>query len=251
VQTAAVIRFPKTPRLAEVVVGDVHRAWRSLATVVEEKVDGANVGIFFDDGALRIQSRGHILRGGDREAQFGPLHAWAAERLARLRDGLGNERVLYGEWCFAKHRVYYDALPDWFVAFDVLDRPGKAFLTTPDRDALFASMGIHRAPRLWSGSFGRAPGFATLLGPSRFKTAQWRSVLDEEAARVGARDVMAGTDPSNAMEGVYVRVEDAAGVAARMKLIRDGFEKLRNDDWGRRLVRNRRSLRDRPGFQKR
>ena len=51
---------------------------------------------------------------------------------------------------------------------------------------------------------------------------------------------MAGTDPSDWMEGVYVRVDDATRVVARMKLHRDDFEKVRNDDWGRWLVRNRR-----------
>lgn len=102
------IKFPKTPRLAEVVAGDVHRTWRSLATVVEEKVDGANVGIFFGDGALRIQSRGHVLRGGDGEAQFAPLHAWAAERLARaqpaslLASFLSRNPRTTSAWPYAK-----------------------------------------------------------------------------------------------------------------------------------------------------
>ena len=133
--TLEAIKFPKTPRAADIVAGDVHRTWRGLETVVEEKMDGANVGIFFDGGALCLQSRGHVLRGGDGEAQFAPLHAWAAERLTRLRDALGEQRVLYGEWCFAKHRAFYDALPDWLLAFDVLDRTRNAFLTTSERDA--------------------------------------------------------------------------------------------------------------------
>ena len=38
----------------------------------------------------------------------------------------GNDKVLYGEWLYARHTVVYDKLPDWFLAFDVFDsRKGK------------------------------------------------------------------------------------------------------------------------------
>lgn len=76
------IRFPKTPRLSAVLAEDVHRLWRHLTTVVEEKVDGAN-GVWFDGESLRLQSRGHVLRGGAGEAQFAPLHTCPSSRCAQ------------------------------------------------------------------------------------------------------------------------------------------------------------------------
>lgn len=221
--------------------GDVHRSWRGLTAVVEEKVDGANAGVFFEGGEMMLQSRGHVLRGGRGESQFAPFHVWAAERSAELRAALGDSLVLYGEWCFAKHRAYYDALPDWFLGFDVLDRAAGEFLTTPGRDRIFASARIAPVPRIWTGRFDKAPAFASLVGRTGLRTPRWKESLAEEARRSGARDVMSGTDPSDMMEGVYVRVEDGSRVVGRMKLHRDGFEKVRNDDWGRVLVRNSRS----------
>ena len=59
--------------------------------VVEEKLDGANSAISFDDGGeLRLQSRGHFLTGGPRERHFAPMKAWAATIAAPLRDRVGE-----------------------------------------------------------------------------------------------------------------------------------------------------------------
>src|SRR5581483_859523 len=105
--------------------------------VVEEKVDGANAGVSFDeDGALRLQSRGHFLRGGGDERQFSVFKAWANARAHALRPVLGARYVLYGEWLYAKHTVFYDALPHFFLEFDVLDTRENVFLTTPARQSL-------------------------------------------------------------------------------------------------------------------
>src|SRR5205823_10835468 len=84
--------------------------------VVEEKVDGANTGIWFDqDGRLQLQSRGHILSGGPGERQFDLFKAWAARHQERLLAALGGRYVPYGEWLYAKHKVFYDLLPHYLL----------------------------------------------------------------------------------------------------------------------------------------
>ena len=35
--------------------------------------------------------------------------------------------ILYGEWCYAKHTVPYDALPDWFLGFDIFEVASHRF----------------------------------------------------------------------------------------------------------------------------
>src|SRR5205809_552829 len=80
--------------------------------VIEEKMDGANCGVSFDaEGALQLQSRGHFLAGGPRERQFDLFKQWAGAMAHRLLDVLADRLVTYGEWLYAKHSVYYDALP--------------------------------------------------------------------------------------------------------------------------------------------
>ena len=41
---------------------------------------------------------------------------------------IGTRRVLFGEWMCVKHTVAYDKLPDWFIAFDILDMDEGKFL---------------------------------------------------------------------------------------------------------------------------
>lgn len=230
------IKFPKTPRYVE--EQDL-LAWGKLRATVEEKVDGANVGIWFDTtGGLMLQSRGHVLRGGADERQFAPLHGWAASRLDALRVKLGANYVLYGDWCYAKHRAFYDALPDWFIGYDVLDRQASRFLDVKARDAILRACGIEIAPRLWQGLFGKIP-FGALIGPSRFKTPQWKKALMREALRAKASDPMGDTDDSLDLEGLYIRVETEGNLVGRVKLHRIGFEKVRSDHWRERpLIRN-------------
>src|ERR1700722_17663334 len=105
--------------------------------VVEEKIDGANSGLSFGpEGELLLQSRGHFLRGGGNERQFSIFKSWANAHAPALREALGTRYVVYGEWLYAKHTVYYDALPHYFMEFDVLDTDDDTFLSTDRRHEL-------------------------------------------------------------------------------------------------------------------
>ena len=110
--------------------------------VVEEKMDGANCAASFDcDFALQLQSRGHFLTGGARERQFDLFKQWASATANRLLDVLTDRYVMYGEWMYAKHTIYYDALPHYFMEFDVLDTTTGEFLDTPRRAELLSPEG--------------------------------------------------------------------------------------------------------------
>jgi hypothetical protein len=194
--------------------------------VVEEKVDGANAAISFDaTGRMWLQSRGHFLIGGPRERHFAPLKAWAPRVAADLWATLGDRYVLYGEWLYAKHTIFYDALPHHFLEFDVLDTRTGAFLDTPSRRRLLAGTTVHSVPVLSLGPVRRPEKLPELVGPSTYKTPGWRDALVHTAERRGldAALVAAQTDPSDEMEGLYVKVEEGGRVVARYKWIRPSF----------------------------
>ena len=46
---------------------------------------------------------------------------------------------MYGEWLYAKHTVYYDALPHYFLEFDIYDKEQAIFLSTKKRKELLGS----------------------------------------------------------------------------------------------------------------
>lgn len=214
-------RFPHTPHLAwlgpgkprddkvlspaevaELLSGDV---------VVEEKIDGANLGLSIgDDGALRAQNRGKYLTLEHASGQWKTLPRWLAPRIDALSDALFPDLILFGEWCVAVHSVHYTRLPDWFVAFDVFDRRRGEFWSVERRDALASRLGIALVPRLARGHFDLRK-LQGMLGDSRY--------ADGPA------------------EGIYVRREDGQELVGRAKLVRPEFVQAIDEHWSRRPLR--------------
>lgn len=146
--------------------------------VVEEKADGPNAGVWFNDaGRVQLQSRGHVLTGGPRERQFDLFKAWAARHQDRLFGVLDSRDVLYGEWLYAKHRVFYDALPHYFLAFDVLDTTDGSFLARERGLNMLRGLPVASMPVLSEGPVRGLKPLQSLIGPSAFKTTGWRERL--------------------------------------------------------------------------
>ena len=230
-------KYPRTPHLegSRLQPGDQDLAQVPLAAlagrfvVVEEKVDGANAGIALgDDGRLRLQSRGHILTGGPRERHFDLFKRWAASHAEALARVCADGATLYGEWLYAKHTVFYDQLPHYFLEFDLRDRDGQ-FWSTARRAAHLAACGaaavVRQVPVLWAGVVDDPAALPALVAPSLYKSPRWRDALAAAAAsaevdpEVAARE----TDPDDAAEGLYLKVEDDGVVVARYKWVRASF----------------------------
>ena len=194
--------------------------------VVEEKMDGANAALRFDaEGHLLLQSRGHYLQGGAREKHFNLFKQWATAHAAPLRERLGARYVLYGEWLYAKHTVFYDALPHYFLEFDVLDTHDGVFLSTERRRVLLAGAPIVSVPVLREGKVRNKKSLLSFLGPSNFKTPNWRQHLTAaaEGRDIDSARVVRETDSSDEMEGLYIKVEEEGRVVERYKFVRHGF----------------------------
>src|SRR3954453_7750265 len=146
--------------------------------VIEEKLDGANAGISFDaNGRLWLQSRGHFLTGGAREKHFDLFKRWASTHAHALRAALGHRFVLYGEWLYAKHTIFYDRLPHYFLEFDVLDTETGTFLGTEERRALLDGAPVVPVPVLRTGPCRNLDEVTALVGPSLYKSRSWRDSL--------------------------------------------------------------------------
>lgn len=173
---------------------------RGKPLVVEEKLDGANVGISFDaHGEMRLQCRGHYLTGGPGEAQFSLLKPWASAHREWLRGRLGTRFICYGEWLYARHTVAYDALPHFFFEFDILDTETGDFLSTPRRHALLAGGPVVSVPVLKTAAFTQLGELTRLVGPSLYKS------------------------DGGLAEGLYVKWEADGRVVGRYKWVRPEF----------------------------
>jgi ATP-dependent RNA circularization protein (DNA/RNA ligase family) len=219
--TANFFRFPHTPHLTWLGEGaprddkvlSPHEVSALLAgnVVVEEKLDGANVGLSLaPDGSLRAQNRGQYLD-EPHAGQFARLPAWLAQHGEALRAVLRSNLILFGEWCAARHSLDYAALPDWFLLFDVYDRSEGRFWSTQRRNALARVAGLITVPQ----------------------------VLHDKTTVTALKQLVAAT-PSRyrqgALEGVVIRRESADWCEARAKLVRPDFTQAIDAHWSKRRI---------------
>jgi len=200
--------------------------------VVEEKVDGANSAISFDaDGQIMLQSRGHYLTGGGRERHFDMFKTWAAAHAHTLQAVLGDRFIMYGEWMFAKHTVFYDRLPHFFMEFDLFDRASGVFLSTEERRSILAGTPVMPVPVVYSGGLGSVAQIEALIKPSLYKSSDWPAELERAALASGSRLDMVEkqTEDSDLAEGLYVKLEGGGEVRERFKFVRERFKFVRAD----------------------
>jgi ATP-dependent RNA circularization protein (DNA/RNA ligase family) len=214
------VRYPHTPHLAslsrtaprddKVLEPSEANALLSGEVTVEEKVDGANLGLSCSDlGELVAQNRGTYLSRSTAAPQFRPLWAWLASRKPKLLEVLCEHLIMFGEWCYARHSIAYSRLPDWFLVFDVYDRTTGQFWSAVRRDALAARVGLMCVPRIARGRF-RLEGLRALIGDSR----------------IG----------DTVMEGIIVRRDDGDWQVRRAKLVRPAFVQEIDEHWSRRRL---------------
>jgi hypothetical protein len=227
-------KYPRTPHLTGSRIGPGDEDLRVIdlsliegqSLVIEEKLDGSNSAISFnEDGLLLLQSRGHFLDGGPRERHFALLKAWAGSYQSKLWEALGSRFVMYGEWLYAKHTIFYDALDHYFIEFDIFDKEANTFLSTNKRQEFLKDLPLSGAPIVFTGQIRSAKDLEKLIGPSAFQTSDWREKLIEvcKERELDSERVLRETDASNLMEGFYFKIEDEEKVLERFKFVRQTF----------------------------
>ena len=194
--------------------------------VIEEKVDGANTAISFNENQeLLLQSRGHYLTGGYRERHYNLLKQWAMIHKDRLYSILGTRYVMYGEWLYAKHSVYYDKLPHYFLEFDIYDKQKKIFLDTDTRHKMLKNSPVISVLVLSRGIYNNMDDVLKLLGNSNYISENHIENLKEEALKLSLDPIRQTreTDNSKLMEGLYIKIEENGMVVDRMKYVRYSF----------------------------
>lgn len=212
-------RFPRTPHLIwlakdearddKVLPPEEASELLSGTVSVEEKIDGANVGLSLCETGIRAQNRGAYIERQTCHPQFKPLFRWLDVRRHSLTEALDPYLILFGEWCYAVHSVRYTKLPDWFLAFDVYDKSRDEFWSAVRRDELTDRIGLARVPKIAQGRFS-VPDVVRLLGASRLSTGP--------------------------AEGVYVRRDDNDKLVGRAKVVRPEFVQQIDSHWSGRSM---------------
>ena len=215
-------KFPSTPYLIapsntlkrqdKILTDDEAKLFYTKRVTVEEKVDGANLGISFSsEGTVQLQNRGHYIA-MPYHGQWRPLSDWLKHRIDILFDVLTDKYIIFGEWCYAKHEIYYNKLPDWFIAFDIYDKNEHRFLPVIKRDRLIKKARIARINQLYCGFISRE-SLDELIGKSSYGEEQ--------------------------CEGLYLRIDNSDCLLHRAKYVRNTFSQSLDTHWSKKsLIHN-------------
>ena len=109
-----------------------------LTCFVQEKIDGANMGIsWLNDGPI-VRNRENILKKGysnirtPSKKQFTSSWNWVhshEDDIKQIENTWQSPITIYGEWMFAQHSMEYNKLPDWFIAYDIWSVEDSQFLS--------------------------------------------------------------------------------------------------------------------------
>lgn len=117
---------------------------------VQEKVDGSNMGISWIDGPIirnrsNILKKGYIKKNTPAKRQFRPAWNWLHEHskdIERISDECLSHITVYGEWMNFKHSIFYDKLPDIFLAYDIWSVEYSKFLDVDTFESLLDKTNI-------------------------------------------------------------------------------------------------------------
>ncbi|THX74325.1 hypothetical protein D6D05_07007 [Aureobasidium pullulans] len=187
----------------------------SITLTIEEKVDGANLGISLDSsGNFKVQNRSHYVN-SKSHAQFKKLDRWLEDHYEGLITVLQVDEpgkwILYGEWLFAKHSIHYTSLPNMFLAFDLFDTEQGTFLSREALSTRLSGTNIHQVNDL------ELP-----------ETLNEQSLLDIVRSRQSIYY-------DGIVEGVYLRRQKDGKTIDRAKIVRSDF--IAGDEhWNRRGI---------------
>lgn len=210
--TEEFVKYPRTPHIfcehskmsyddKGLSVAESQDLLRGKHVVLEEKLDGTNVGIsaIYRNHQLDLflQCRGHEITAG-MHPQYDLFKSWAQARKADLLDILGERYVLYGEWVYAVHTKRYNALPHYFHEFDIWDKEKQFFLDTPSRHEIAQLLGLVSVPVLYAGTVENVDLLQSFIGK--------KSLYGEEP-----------------IEGLYGKIEAGGATIGRFKFIDPQF----------------------------
>lgn len=171
-------------------------------TTIEEKIDGASVGLAVIDDHPIVRNRDHILNKGfvkDTAAkkQFTSLWNWYYKNEDKFKSLKGYS--VFGEWVLAQHGIHYTKLPDWFIAYDLYDPKKDCFLSPVLSRKILVDAGF----------------FVPVL--------RFQGEFDENYEKLEEYANMQSSWSDEKSEGIYLKVCDGERMLHRFKMVREDF----------------------------
>lgn len=96
--------------------------------IVQEKLDGSNVGIALKDGEILALTRAGYLASTSRFDMHHKFDSWVIKNEFKFRNVLREGERLCGEWLTTAHGTIYNLPHEPFVAFDIIGDGNKRLI---------------------------------------------------------------------------------------------------------------------------
>lgn len=201
----------KVPRNDKVLSPDEVSDLLDGEVVVEEKIDGSNMGISLGiDGNFLFQKRGDYLH-SPFTGEFKHLERWLRLHENELFECLDTRLIAFGEWMAARHGLAFDRLPDWWILFDLYDRNEECFYSTRRRNKWAQKAGVAVVPEVAKGHFTSEELIKLSFNTqSRFRSGE--------------------------LEGLIVRRENERWLEQRAKLVHADFIQTIGTHWSSKTI---------------
>lgn len=217
-------------------------------TIVEEKMDGIGLGFGFLNNQIYVQHRGHIYYQQDSASHNAPYYIkdffdWLLQYEELFYLILEERYVLFGEWLKYKHTVFYNALPSYFMEYDIYDKHNNYFLATNKRAELLQNykediISVHVLYQSQDLCLNDIQSLLCNIKYSIGKNENWRNDLTNicRSNKIDVTNTFNETLNDNLFEGFYIKTENENQVLGRYKWIRKNFIDiiLHNDHWKNR-----------------
>ncbi|AYV75980.1 MAG: hypothetical protein Terrestrivirus4_28 [Terrestrivirus sp.] len=205
-----IIKFPRTQHLLnlgsmtsdDIIINDkIKHYFVNTYVTVQEKIDGSNMGISYDPETCQfvVQNRSKVITSG-YHAQYSRLDNYLNNHYNDLYNLLSDGKyILYGEWMQSTHTIYYDQVPDYFVAYDLFDKQMNQFKSFDQFRAILKDTDIQIIPVIYEGITNKIDDYKKFLNNnSSFSSTE-------------------------KIEGVYVRIDSDVSNIYRAKIVGEGF----------------------------
>ncbi len=186
---------------------------------VQEKVDGANMGVSWTSGPV-LRNRNNILKKGyidtdtPAKLQFRPAWNWIHDNrkdIIRIQDKYISNVTIYGEWLYAKHSIFYDKLPDLFIAYDIYVCEENRFLSPIE--------------------------FEKVMSTTNISYVKSKKMIFKSMSDVVTESERASIYRNGMSEGIVLKTENGLFLDETYKVVNKFFE--RSDNFNKELVKNK------------
>ena len=180
------MRYPKPLRILHPKI-DLHPNKRYLSDAdvkkllrgkvyIEEKLDGSHLGFEIKGGKPVTFTTNQHLWESDKRHEFNGVLQWLWENYDKIVKIPKGHRMC-GEWLKVQHHIHYNDLPDWFIAYDVIDVRKREFLSYKEKTKVISKCGFHQAVLLGEGMYYKDDLYDIAMNQSNYGEENMEGVV--------------------------------------------------------------------------